>query len=68
MITTPDVNKLARVFVTKQENSEVISRLDIIIGELQAMREEQTVFAHRQAIHSEQVERLELKIFGKSFA
>jgi hypothetical protein len=72
MITDVDMKKLEKVFATKQElfelKDDLVTRLDAIMGELQAMREEMTVFAYRQSDHSDRIEKLELKTFGKSFA
>lgn len=69
MITQSDAKKikeeLNKEFPTREE---LFSKLDGIMAELQAMREEQTIFAYRQGDHSDRIERLELDIFKKSFA
>ena len=69
MITQSDIKKLEEVFVTKEDmNEKVISKLDTIIGELQAMREEMTMFGYRQANHSDRIEKFKVNVFGTSFA
>lgn len=65
MITQKDIKKLEENFANKEE---LFTKLDVILGELQAMREEQTIFAYRQGDHSDRIERLELDVFKKSFA
>ncbi len=68
MITTSDIKKLSEVFATKADNNELITRLDAIMGEIRDSREESQALAYRQGVHSDQIERLEQKVFGKSFA
>ena len=51
MITKQDITKLKEIFVTKAEfhefKNDAFGKLDIVIGELKAIREEQTVGAYR---------------------
>lgn len=72
MLTKSDLQRLEKTFVTKEEfhnsHDTLITKLDAIMGELQDMREETTVFNYRQSNHGDRIENLELKTFGKSFA
>lgn len=65
MLTKSDIDKLKKEFTTKDDFYPV---MDKVMGELQAIREEITVFAYRQSNHSDRIENLEQKIFNKSFA
>ena len=71
MLTKSDIQKLEGKFVTKEEfhssMEKVIGQMSDIMGEIQAVREEISVFAYRQSNHSDRIEQLELKTFGKSF-
>ncbi len=60
MLTTSDLKKLRQIFVTREEfqsfrdesveyRNENFNRLDAIIFELKAMREELTVLAYQQS-------------------
>lgn len=66
--TKDDIKSLATKDELRNLENTLITKLDAIMGEIQDAREEATVSSYRQSIHSEQIERLEQKVFGKSFA
>ena len=47
-----------------QKLDRVLTQLDSIVGDFRKFDEEQTVLAHRQSIHSDQIEKLEIRVFG----
>ncbi|MFZ5366404.1 MAG: hypothetical protein ACOZBZ_03910 [Patescibacteria group bacterium] len=55
--------RLRDVFATKEDfanyRSELLSRLDKILGEILKSREEQTVLSHRVSGHEERISTLE---------
>lgn len=65
MLTKADKEFLFAKFATKDD---LFTRLDEIVGELRALREEVTVLAYRQSDHSDRIERLEddVKILKKT--
>jgi hypothetical protein len=72
MLTKTDLSNLQKIFVTREEfnfglqnlRNDVITRLDALMHELQAMREEMTVFAYRQSEHSDQLENHATRLAG----
>ncbi len=65
MITQSDIKKLKEVFATRDE---IVTKFDAVMGKIQDFREESQAASYRQSVHSDQIERLEQKVFGKSFA
>jgi predicted nuclease with TOPRIM domain len=73
MLTKADKQFLFATFVTKEDLSnhsqkltntfatkdDMFTRLDEIVGELRALREEITILVYRQADHSDRIEKLE---------
>lgn len=66
-LTEGDINlleeRLKEIFLTKEEfqkhRSELFDKLDSILKEVQASREEQTVIARRISGHEDRIEALE---------
>jgi len=67
MITQKDIKLLERTFVTKEDleqnltslKSELLNKLDSILKEILAMRQEQTVLAHQVSNHEDRITNLE---------
>ena len=67
MITQRDIDELENrfkdVFATKEEllkmKSDLLDKLDSILKEILASREEQTVMAHRVSSHEDRITKLE---------
>lgn len=65
-ITRKDIVLLGEIFVTKEDfakhRSELIDKLDGILKEILASREEQTVLAHQVSGHEDRIMTLEEKV------
>lgn len=55
MLTKADKSWISQEIAT-QISTSVISRLDVVMGELQAIREEQAAMFYRQREHTDQLE------------
>lgn len=64
MLTKRDIQTLHTIFINKDEfhtalselRSDLLGRLDAILGEMQAMRDEMTLTTYRVSQHSDQLE------------
>ena len=56
MLSNKDITKLKEVFATKAEFHQVINMLDGVMGELKAIREEQTIMFHKLGVSSEKID------------
>lgn len=59
MLTNKDIEKLKGVFVTRDE---MFTRLDEVMGELKAIREEIGAMFYRQREHSDQLDNHENRL------
>ena len=73
MLTNSDITKLKHIFVTKDEFqdhfdvlegkfNQVMKMLDSVMGELKAIREEQTIMFHTLVDHSDKIENYESRL------
>ncbi len=66
MLTMRDINLLRDIFVIKDEfkkfTDKVLERLDAVMGELKAIREEQTLASGRVSEHSDSLEDHETRL------
>ena len=63
MLTKADLTKLKEIFVTRDEfKEELYTRLDAVMGELKAIREEIAASLYRQREHSDQLENHEMRL------
>jgi len=73
MLTNSDITKLKHIFVTKDEFqdhfdvlegkfNQVMNMLDSVMGELKAIREEQTIMFHTLVDHSDKIENYESRL------
>ncbi len=66
MLTTRDINLLRDIFVIKDEfkkfTAKVLERLDAVMGELKAIREEQMLVSGRVSEHSDFLEDQETRL------
>jgi hypothetical protein len=67
MLTQKDIDLLEKTFVTKDDldvklqslKSDLMNKLDSILKEILASREEQTILAHKVSDHEERITTLE---------